>query len=140
MYAINAEVYLRLFLDNPLIPLDNNVAERSIRTFCVGKKNWQIAGSPRGAEASAFYYSLAETAKANGLKPRAYLLDQILIHIDYAPSTYMESIMPWSETLLRQLLKADQLMTSSRFTAAFILQGTGGLPFTKIPPSYCRCY
>lgn len=102
IYAINAEVYLRLFLDNPLIPLDNNAAERSIRTFCVGKKNWQIAGSPRGAEASAFYYSLAETAKANGLKPRAYmeyLLEQILIHIDDAPSTYMESIMPWSDTI-----------------------------------------
>lgn len=101
-YAINAEVYLRLFLENPLIPLDNNAAERSIRTFCVGKKNWQISGSPRGAEASAFYYSLAETAKANKLKPREYLeylLEQILIHVDDAPSTYMESIMPWSETL-----------------------------------------
>lgn len=102
VYAINAEVYLRLFLENPLIPLDNNAAERSIRTFCVGKKNWQISGSPRGAEASAFYYSLAETAKANKLKPREYLeylLEQILIHVDDAPSTYMESIMPWSETL-----------------------------------------
>ena len=102
MYGINAEVYLRLFLENPLIPLDNNAAERSIRTFCVGKKNWQISGSPRGAEASAFYYSLAETAKANKLKPREYLeylLEQILIHVDDAPSTYMESIMPWSETL-----------------------------------------
>ena len=117
VYAINAEVYLRLFLENPLIPLDNNAAERSIRTFCAGKKNWHISGSPRGAEASAFYYSLAETAKANKLKPREYLeylLEQILIHVDDAPSTYMESIMPWSETLPDECKVTDKKAASQR--------------------------
>ena len=37
------------------------------------RKNWLFAGSPRGADASAFVYSLIETAKANGLEPKRYL-------------------------------------------------------------------
>ena len=37
------------------------------------RKNWLFSGSPRGAQASATLYSLIESAKANGLEPRAYL-------------------------------------------------------------------
>lgn len=51
-----------------IIPLDNNDDERSIRKFCVGKHNWHIIGSRRGARASTILYSIAETSKANGLK------------------------------------------------------------------------
>jgi len=47
--------------------------ERAFRPFTLGRKNWIFAGSPRGAEASAFLYSLVETAKANGWEPKAYL-------------------------------------------------------------------
>ena len=39
----------------------------------VGRKNWLFSGHPRGDEARAFLYRLIETAKANGLKPYAYL-------------------------------------------------------------------
>ena len=39
----------------------------------LGRKNWLFAGSPDGAEASATFFSLIETAKANGLEPYAYL-------------------------------------------------------------------
>lgn len=68
-YALNQEKYLRVFLEDAQIPLDNNDAERSIKKFCVGKKNWQIIASMNGAHASALLYSIAESAKANGLKP-----------------------------------------------------------------------
>lgn len=51
----------------------HNAAENAIRPFVVGRKNWLFAGSPKGAETSALLYSLIETAKANGLEPRAYL-------------------------------------------------------------------
>ncbi|MQN01324.1 MAG: transposase [bacterium LCO1.1] len=61
--------YLKTFLDHPEVPLDKHDAERSIRKFCVGKHNWHIIDSVNGASASALYYSIAETAKANGLKP-----------------------------------------------------------------------
>ena len=52
---------------------DNNVAENAIRPFVLGRKNWLFAGAPKGAEASATFFTLIETAKANGLEPYAYL-------------------------------------------------------------------
>ena len=68
-YSVNQEKYLRVFLEDVQLPLDNNDAERSIKQFCVGKKNWQIIASMNGARTSALLYSIAESAKANGLKP-----------------------------------------------------------------------
>ena len=99
-YALNQEPYLRAFLDDPIIPLDNNDAERSIRKFCVGKHSWHIIGSRRGARASAILYSIAETSKANGLKPYEYfkyLLEQMLAHLDDKPADYIDDLLPWSE-------------------------------------------
>jgi transposase len=61
------------FLKDGHLELDNNLAENAIRPFAVGRKAWLFSGSPRGAEASAMLYTLVETAKANGLEPRAYL-------------------------------------------------------------------
>ena len=101
-YSRNQKEYLCRFLDDPMLPLDNNDAERSIKKFCVGKHNWHIIDTPNGAKASAILYSIAETAKANGLKPYEYfryLLDQILLHVEDDPSAYIENILPWSETL-----------------------------------------
>lgn len=101
-YSLHQEDYLREFLDDPIIPMDNNDAERSIRTFCVGKHNWKICDTKNGAETSGMLYSIAETAKANALKPAEYmqyLLEQILEHEEDAPSTYITSLMPWSETI-----------------------------------------
>ena len=72
-YLTNHRDKLSAFLDHPILPLDNNATERAIRPFTIGRKNWVIAGSPRGAHASAFLYSIIETAKANGLEPKAYL-------------------------------------------------------------------
>ncbi|CEP35289.1 Integron integrase [Halomonas sp. R57-5] len=64
---------LTRFLDDGLIPLDNNPAENAIRPFVVGRKNWLFSHTPSGAQASAAIYSLIETAKANGLSPYEYL-------------------------------------------------------------------
>ena len=61
------------FLDDGLIPLDNNPAEDAIRPFVIGRKTWLFADTVHGAEASANIYSLMETTKANGLDPYRYL-------------------------------------------------------------------
>ena len=90
------------FLSNPIIPMDNNDAERSIRSFCVGKHNWKLCDTKNGAKSSGILYSIAETAKVNNLKPAEYmqyLLEQILLHDEDAPSTYLPLLMPWSEDL-----------------------------------------
>ncbi len=72
-YAQNQKSWLmNVFLDGRL-ELSNNRAERSIRPFAVGRKNWLFCNTPKGASASAAIYSLVETAKMNGLNPFAYL-------------------------------------------------------------------
>ena len=72
-YALGLWPQLTTFLADGHLPIDNNPAENAIRPFVVGRKNWLFSGSPRGAQASATLYSLIESAKANGLEPRAYL-------------------------------------------------------------------
>ncbi len=73
-YTLNLWSELNTFLDDGHIEIDNNIAENAIRPFVIGRKNFLFSGSPRGAEASATLHSLIETAKANGLEPRAYLI------------------------------------------------------------------
>lgn len=72
-YATNNWHKFTACLDHPELPLDNNPIEQAIRPFTLGRKNFLFSGSPRGAEASAFIYSLVETAKANGWEPKSYL-------------------------------------------------------------------
>lgn len=101
-YALNQEPYLRTFLTNGMIPMDNNDAERSIKGFCVFKHSCNVIDSTAGAETSGKLFSIAETAKANGLKPYEYfkyVLEFILNHQDDAPSEYMDKIVPWSSEI-----------------------------------------
>jgi transposase len=55
------------------LEISNNRAERSIKPFVIGRKNWLFANTPNGARASAVYYSLIVTAMENGLNPFEYL-------------------------------------------------------------------
>jgi hypothetical protein len=64
---------LIIYLEDGRLRPDNNLVENAIRPFVVGRKNWLFAGSPDGAVASATFFTLIETAKANGLEPYAYL-------------------------------------------------------------------
>lgn len=102
-YSVNQEEFLRVFLEDGEIPPDNNDAERSIRSFCVGKHNWHIIDSKKGAKASAMLYSLAETAKANNLKPYEYFLYLLTQLMEYprgkVPEDEVSKLMPWSEEL-----------------------------------------
>lgn len=101
-YSINQEKYLRVFLEDGDVPMDNNAAEQSIRSFCVGKKNWVMIDTIAGAEASAIVYSLSETAKANNLKPYdyfEYLLTEIPKHMDDTDRSFLEDLLPWSPKL-----------------------------------------
>ena len=77
--------YLRVFLTDGEVPIDNNASERAIRGFCLGKKNWEVIDTINGAKTSAMLYSIAETAKANYLKPYEYfnyLLEVIPEHME----------------------------------------------------------
>lgn len=72
-YTANEFHKLKVYLDDPLLPIDNNLTENDIRPFVLGRKNWLFSGSPRGASASSTIYSLIQSAIANGLEPYWYL-------------------------------------------------------------------
>lgn len=72
-YCLNQWLKLSVFLENGHAPLHNNDAERAIRPFVIGRKNWIFSVSQQGARASALFYSLIESAKANDLNPYDYL-------------------------------------------------------------------
>jgi transposase len=72
-YTLNQWDRLVVYIEDGFLKPDNNVAENAIRPFVLGRKNWLFAGAPKGAEASATFFTLIETAKANGLEPYAYL-------------------------------------------------------------------
>lgn len=110
-YMLNQEKYLRVFLEDGEVPIDNNASERAIRGFCVGKKNWQMIDTISGAKASAIIYSIAETAKANDLKPYdyfEYLLSEIPEHMEDTDKSFLEDLLPWSEKLPERIRKPKQ--------------------------------
>ena len=101
-YSLNQEKYLKVFLDDGEVPMDNNAAEQSIRGFCIGKKNWVMIDTIAGAKSSAIIYSIAETAKANNLKPYdyfEYLLTEIPKHLDVPDRSFLDDLLPWSPSL-----------------------------------------
>ena len=107
-YALNQEKYLKVFLTDGDVPIDNNASERAIRGFCVGKKNWQMIDTINGAKTSAMIYSIAETAKANNLKPYdyfEYLLEEIPKHMEDTDRSFLEDLLPWSENLPAHIRK-----------------------------------
>ena len=72
-YALNQWSFVIRYLEDGLLAIDNNAAERAIKPVVVGRKNWLFAHSVKGANASAILYSLIETAKANSLESYAWL-------------------------------------------------------------------
>ena len=101
-YAVRQESWLmNVFLDGRL-ELSNNRAERSVRPFALGRKNWLFSNTPKGADASAAIYSIVETAEANGLKPFAYL-NFLLEYLKNGGK--MEECLPWSP-LAQRLCKS----------------------------------
>ena len=107
-YSLNQEKYLKVFLENGEVPIDNSATERAIRPFTVGRANWHIIDTIHGAQASAVIYSLVETAKANKLKIYEYLkhlLTEIPKHMDDTSLTFLDDLLPWSEELPEECRK-----------------------------------
>ena len=69
---------LTLFLQEAVVPLDNNPAERALRGLVMGRKNHYGSRSQRGADASAIFYSLIGTARLRQLHPGSYLRQALL--------------------------------------------------------------
>lgn len=104
-YSINQEKYLKVFLTDGNVPIDNSASERAIRTFCIGKKNWMFHDSIMGAQASAIIYSISETAKLNNLRPYYYFkyllteLPKLCDEKGTIDSAKLKHLLPWAKEL-----------------------------------------
>ena len=93
-YCKNQWHKLIRYIENGDLNIDNNRAERAVKPFVIGRKNWLFSNTGNGAKASAMHYSLIETAKANGLVPFDYLmhcLEQLS-----KPKVDINSLLPWN--------------------------------------------
>lgn len=99
IYASNQEKKLRTFLTDGRVEISNNVTERAIRNFTIGRSNWKFMNTVKGADASSYIYSLVESGKLNNLKPYDYI-NYVLSYLpgkDLNDKTVLERVMPWSK-------------------------------------------
>lgn len=102
LYTLNQEEYLRRYLEDGHLSIDNSAAERAIKNFAVGRRNWLFSKSIKGAEASATVYSITETALLNGLKPYnylAYILERMKDLAPFPPKEELLQLLPWSKSI-----------------------------------------
>jgi transposase len=100
-YCLNQWDKLKTFLKDGRLELDNNRAERSIKPFVIGRKNFLFSNTPRGATASARIYSIVETAKENQLNPFTYLkyVFERLPNVDIQDESEIDKLLPYSDDL-----------------------------------------
>jgi len=93
-YALTRMARLRPYLDQGVLELDNNTAERAMRSIAIGRKNYLFVGSQTGGKAAAIAYTLIETAKLNGIDPQAWLADTLARIPDYKINR-VDDLLPW---------------------------------------------
>lgn len=98
-YSLNQWSKLVRYLEHGHLSIDNNRAERAMKPFVIGRKNWMLANTRSGARASALLYSLVETAKANGLIPFDYLMHIFTLLPQLPHDSDLTQLLPWNVTL-----------------------------------------
>jgi transposase len=94
-YALSRWRALTRYVDDGLLEIDNNAAERSLRPVVMGRKNYLFFGSDSGGDRAASLYSLIATAKLNGINP-AFYLRTVLARISEHPINRIEELLPWN--------------------------------------------
>lgn len=100
-YTKNLLPAMNYVLEDGELEIDNNSAERAIKPFVIGRKNWLFSNTAKGANSSAIIYSIIETAKANGLKVEKYLvyLMDFMNNKDIKDKNCLADAMPWSKKI-----------------------------------------
>ena len=94
-YALERWAALLVFVEDGRVEMDNNAAERALRTVAIGRKNYLFAGSDAGGERAAAIYSLLGSAKLNGVDPEAYMT-AVLRRIAGHSINRIEELLPWN--------------------------------------------
>jgi len=92
-YTLNQWDALREYTNNPILDIDNNLAERTLRMVVIGRKNYLFAGSESGAWRASIIYSLVAGCKLNGIDPFAYFND-VLRKISTHPANKIDELLP----------------------------------------------
>lgn len=97
-YALEREKALKVFLENPDVPLDTNHLERQIRPIAVGRKNWMFCWTEIGAQYAGIAQSLLSTCLLHELDPYTYLVD-VLQRVETHPAAKVDELTPrlWKE-------------------------------------------
>lgn len=92
-YAQNQWEALIRYAEDPILAIDNNLAERTIRKVTLGRKNWLFAGSDKGGERAAIHYSLISSCQLCGIDPFFYIKD-VLDRINTHPASRIAELLP----------------------------------------------
>jgi transposase len=107
-YMQNREHALRVFLEDPAVPMDNNHTERALRVVPLGRKNWMFCWTELGAEHVGIIQSLIVTCKMQGIDPATYLVD-VLQRVAIHPAKQVEELTPrvWKDLFAQNPLRSD---------------------------------
>jgi len=107
-YLLNRELALRVFLEDPDVPLDTNHLERTLRPIPMGRKNWLFCWTEIGAEHVGIIQSLISTCKLHQINPYTYLTDALL-RISEHPASRVHELTPrvWKEAFADHPLRSD---------------------------------
>ena len=92
-YALNQWEVLIRYIENPILDIDNNISERTLRMVVIGRKNYMFAGSEAGAWRASIIYSLVASCKLNDHDPFAYFND-VLRKVSTHPADKIDELLP----------------------------------------------
>ena len=98
-YSLNQWPKFIRYLENGELNMDNNRAERAIKPFVIGRKNWLFSNTSNGTHASSILYSIVETAKANSLIPFDYLHHVISVLSERDDDESLNELLSWNVSL-----------------------------------------
>ena len=101
-YSLHQKTQLNNVLLDEKLELTNNRAERAVKPFVIGRKNWLFSDTDKGADASARCYSIIESANLNGLNVfgyLSYLLTELPKLGNEPTDEQLDKLLPWSDTL-----------------------------------------
>jgi transposase len=107
-YALEREAGLKVFLENPAVPLDTNHLERQIRPVAIGRKNWLFCWTEVGAQHAGVVQGLLSTCRLQGVDPYTYLVD-VLQRVQSHPASAVADLTPrlWKDRFAGDPLRSD---------------------------------
>jgi transposase len=95
------------YCEDGLLEISNNLVENALRGVAVGRRNWLFVGSPKGGDATALFYSLAETCRLNGVEPEAWFTD-VIARIGNHPINRIDELLPWNWQAAAEIQALEQ--------------------------------